>query len=67
MSKGTLTSEKLIQMELARVKAYDDAGPKLNALILVNPKALDEARALDAERKAKGPRGPAWCAGYFER
>ncbi len=56
MSKGTLTSEKLIQMSLARVKAYDDAGPKLNALILVNPNALDEARALDAERKAKGPR-----------
>lgn len=56
MSKGSLTSEKLIQLSLARVKAYDDAGPKLNALILVNPKALDEARALDAERKAKGPR-----------
>ena len=31
MDKGTLTSEKLIQMSLARIKAYDDAGPKLNA------------------------------------
>lgn len=57
-SAGTLSSEKLIQLCLARIKAYDDAGPKLNALILVNPKALDEALALDAERKAKGPRGP---------
>ena len=41
MSKGSLTSEKLIQLELARIKAYDDVGPKLNALILVNPNALD--------------------------
>ncbi|MET0987662.1 MAG: amidase family protein [Steroidobacteraceae bacterium] len=56
MDKGTLTAQKLLQMSLARVQAYDDAGPKLNALILVNPKAMEEARALDAERKAKGPR-----------
>jgi amidase len=58
MNKGTLTSEKLVRLSLARVTAYDDAGPKLNALILVNPRALDEARALDAERKSKGSRGP---------
>jgi amidase len=58
MAKGRLSAEKLVQLSLARIQAYDDAGPKLNALILVNPRALDEARALDAERKAKGPRGP---------
>jgi amidase len=58
MDQGTLTAEKLVQLYLARIKAYDDAGPKLNALILVNPKALNEAKALDAERKSKGPRGP---------
>ena len=58
MAKGTLSSEQLIKMSVARINAYDDAGPKLNALILVNPHALDQARALDAERKAKGPRGP---------
>jgi len=58
MAKGTLSSEQLIQMSLARIKAYDDVGPKLNALILVNPHVLEQARALDAERKAKGPRGP---------
>ena len=56
MDKGTLSSEQLIQMSLARIKAYDDAGPKLNALILVNSHALEQARALDIERKAKGPR-----------
>ena len=37
---------------------YDDAGPKLNAFILVNPAARDEAAALDAERERSGPRGP---------
>jgi len=56
--KGTLTSEKLIELSLARIKAYDQAGPKLNAIITLNPKALETARALDAERKAKGPRSP---------
>jgi len=45
-------------MFLARIEAYEKSGPRLHALITVNPKALDDARALDAERKAKGPRGP---------
>lgn len=58
MAGGTLTSEKLTELFLARIAAYEKAGPKLNAIITLNPKALDEARALDAERKAKGPRGP---------
>jgi len=53
---GTLTAEKLVRLSLARIEAYDDKGPALNALILVNPQALETARALDAERKSKGPR-----------
>jgi amidase len=55
---GALTSEKLTQLYLARIEAYEKNGPKLHAIITLNPRALDEARALDAERKAKGPRGP---------
>jgi amidase len=55
---GTLTSEKLVRMYLARIAAYDKQGPKINAVITLNPKALETARALDAERKAKGPRSP---------
>jgi amidase len=58
MAKGALTSEKLTQLYLARIAAYDQAGPKLAAFLYLNPGALDQARALDAERKAKGPRGP---------
>ena len=56
MDAGVLTSEKLTQLYLARIAAYDQAGPKLNTVITLNPKALETARALDAERKAKGPR-----------
>jgi amidase len=55
---GTLTSEKLVGLCLARIAAYDEAGPKLNAVLALNPKAIDEARALDRERKAKGRRSP---------
>ncbi len=55
---GALTSEKLVQLCLARIQAYDRQGPSLHAVMMLNPKAIDTARALDAERKAKGPRSP---------
>src|SRR5690349_11210886 len=58
MEKGRLTSKQLVQAYLARIKAIDKAGPKLNSVIEVNPDALKEAEALDRERKAKGARGP---------
>ena len=55
---GTLTSELLVGLYLARIEAYDEAGPKLNAVITLNPRAREKARALDAERRANGPRSP---------
>jgi amidase len=55
---GKLTSEKLVQIYLARIEAYDKKGPALNTVITLNQKALETARALDAERKAKGARSP---------
>ena len=55
---GTLTSEQLVGRYLARITAYDDAGPKLNAVIALNPNALERARALDAERRSGGARSP---------
>jgi amidase len=55
---GALTSEKLVEMCLARIQAYDHRGPGLNAVMALNPKALETARALDRERKSKGPRSP---------
>jgi amidase len=58
LSAGALTSEKLVSLYLARIAAYDQSGPKLNTVITLNPRALDEARALDAERKAGKVRSP---------
>jgi amidase len=58
MNSGALTSEKLVQLYLARIGAYDQKGPSLKSFLYLNPNALAEARALDAERKTKGPRGP---------
>ena len=60
MSAGALTSEKLVELYLARIDAYDQKGPKLNTVITLKARdaALAEARALDAERKAGKVRGP---------
>lgn len=56
--KGTLTAEKLTELYLARIAAYDKQGPAINTVITANPNALAEAKALDAERKAGKIRGP---------
>ena len=58
MAAGALTSERLTELYLARIAAYDKAGPRINAVITVNDRALETARALDAERKAGQVRGP---------
>jgi amidase len=55
---GTLTAERLVQMYLARIEAYDQQGPALNAVLWLNERAVEQARALDAERRASGPRSP---------
>jgi amidase len=55
---GTLTAESLTQMCLARIAAFDRKGPSLHAVMTLNPKAVEQARALDVERKTKGRRSP---------
>ena len=58
MEDGRVTSRQLVAQYLARIAAYDDRGPALNAMIALNGRALEEADALDRERAASGPRGP---------
>ena len=58
MASGQLTSEALTKAYLDRIAKIDDAGPKLDAVIELNPQAVSEAAALDAERKAGKVRGP---------
>ena len=58
MASGNTTAQQLVRLYLARIATVDKAGPKLNSVIELNPDALAIAAALDAERKAKGARGP---------
>ncbi|MFN7918264.1 MAG: amidase family protein [Vicinamibacterales bacterium] len=58
MRAGRVTSRQLVDLYLARIDAYDKRGPSLNAIITTNPRAREEADALDAERASRGPRGP---------
>jgi amidase len=55
---GRLTSHQLVQLYLDRIAAYDKKGPGINAIITINPKALEEADRLDAAFKTSGFVGP---------
>src|SRR5262245_40208074 len=55
---GRVTSRGLVESYLARIAAYDQAGPQLNAIVMLNPRAREDADGLDRERAVKGPRGP---------
>lgn len=58
MNAGKLTSSDIVLRYLTRIATYDKTGVALNAVLEVNPDALQEAEALDAERRMQGPRGP---------
>nr|MBP6508823.1 glutamyl-tRNA amidotransferase [Opitutaceae bacterium] len=58
MAEGRLTSLALTQAYLDRIAAIDRAGPRLNAVIELNPDALEIAAAADRERAAGRVRGP---------
>lgn len=55
MESGSLTSEVCVRWYLDRITRID---PKLNSVIEVNPDAIEQAIALDAERREQGVRGP---------
>ena len=57
MHRGQVTSEQLVSWYLDRITAIDQDGPALNAILEINPDALQIARALDEERQESGPRG----------
>src|SRR5579871_4847203 len=58
LDAGAVTSRGLVEAYLERIDAFDHAGPALNAMITINPHALADADALDAERRAGRRRGP---------
>src|ERR1700744_3349205 len=51
MQSGEYSSESITKLYLKRIAAIDKKGPALNAVVELNPDALDIARAMDAERK----------------
>lgn len=55
---GKLTSHQLVQLYLDRIAQYDQKGPKINSVITLNPKALEDADKLDAAFKSSGFVGP---------
>jgi Asp-tRNA(Asn)/Glu-tRNA(Gln) amidotransferase A subunit family amidase len=58
MASGRASAVSIVREYLARIAAYDHAGPMINSIIRVNARALNEAAALDVERKAGKVRGP---------
>src|SRR6266581_3721672 len=58
MASGRFTAVALVRQYLKRIGEVDRKGPRLKAVIELNPDAFGIAEALDGERKAKGPRGP---------
>src|SRR5437764_269540 len=58
MASGKLTSEQLTREYLARIAALDQSGPGVNAVIELNPDALDMAKQADKLRKQGTVLGP---------
>ena len=61
MESGDLTCRALVQGYLDRIAAYDQVGPRLNTVQNLNPRALEQADALDQALQARGPVGPLHC------
>ena len=61
LSSGEISCRELVERYLARIEAYDEQGPELNAIQHVNPRALEEADELDTAFAASGPVGPLHC------
>lgn len=55
---GGLTSAALVTAYLQRIARLDQSGPRYRSVLALNPDALTIARALDEERRHRGPRGP---------
>ncbi|MEC5199651.1 amidase [Arthrobacter sp. PL16] len=50
LNTGRTTSEELVTAYLRRIEAYDHSGIGLNSLVVMNPQALNDARASDKRR-----------------
>ena len=58
LSRGKTTTEDVVREYLARLSRFDRHGPMLRSMLALNPAAIADARALDAERASGAVRGP---------
>src|SRR4029453_885637 len=61
LKAGRLTCRGLVEAYLRRIDAYDKQGPAINAILVINPAAREEAAALDRRFSAGGLVGPLHC------
>src|SRR6202035_4052041 len=61
MQAGSLTCHSLVQQYLDRIEAYDKQGPAVNSIIYINPRALEQADAIDHEFKSTHKLKPLGC------
>lgn len=61
LQSGRTTCRAIVQQYLARIAAYDQVGPALNAIQHVNARALVEADSLDAVQRTGQPLGRLHC------
>ncbi len=57
-TEGTFTVKEVVEEYLKRIKEIDQAGPRLNSVITINPDAIRIAEQLDKELKEGKHRGP---------
>lgn len=61
ITAGRLTCRALVGQFLARIAAYDKAGPAINAIVVTNPAAMSVADSLDRAWQATRRMGPLHC------
>src|SRR5262245_57677953 len=61
LKAGRLTCLGLVEAYLRRIDAYDKQGPAINAIVVINPAAREEATSLDRRFSTSGLTGPLHC------
>jgi amidase len=61
MEDGRVTCRSLVQGYIDRIEAFDQTGPRLNAIQHLNQRALEKADSLDASMRSTGISGPLHC------
>jgi len=61
MEGGRITCRSLVQGYIDRIAAFDQTGPRLNAVQHLNRRALEKADSLDASMRSIGISGPLHC------